>query len=97
MRSFCGFCGCRVDGTVYQFGVKWIRIKKCGHEPQFLGYILPPDVLKAKGWAKSMGDLPPDPAIERAKEARARERAIEEKEIREYEKRRQVLTRQRYI
>lgn len=97
LRMFCAFCGCRVDGTIRQFGVKWIWDRHCGHERKFLGYIQPPDVLQAKGWLKSFNDLPPDPAIEARKQGIAREKYIEQEEKLAYIARCEQFTRPKFL
>lgn len=93
---FCGECGCRVDGRVRIFGVKWVRDRRCGHGMQFLGYIQPPEVLRAKGILKTVGEMEPDPRIERDRMSKEWDKAVERKEIEAFERQQQTHTNQRF-
>lgn len=95
-RWFCNRCGCRTDGTLKMFGVKWVNYRKCGHET-FAGYIQPPEILRAKGILKSVSEMEPDPRIEADKRGEDADKFIEFQERVEFQKRREVLTRGRFL
>lgn len=64
---------------------------------QFLGYIMPPDELKKRGWAKSTSEMEPDPIVESHKRGKAWDKYVEEKEIIEYERDKEGRTRGKYL
>ena len=81
----CHRHGCKVEGTIVQYGIKWIAKLKCGHT-KFIGYVKDLRELKAKGWTRNFNELPEDPRIERNKKHNECDQQTQRKEMEEYAK-----------